>query len=181
MLDLVTQLDVACPLGLDDLGGPWDTAVSNAMREFGELGRASKSLVRDEIDGDRSWILMGWAERAASLAVRQQDAEALLYGLVGLSLVNLAQIDERDVMVLLPLFVRAAQMLSTDPDDTFRKAEALADTQGSVWLAQFVPTEPYGSLMIHTERGFGPTFAFVRKEVAWDPLTTLAPWMDENQ
>jgi hypothetical protein len=165
MSELLASLDIPSPLGLDDLGGSWDAAIYEGCRRFAELGDDAKHEIREKIDRDRSWAIVSWAEGMASLAVREQDGNRLVYGLVGLSLFSHTDFDPRDAIVVYPLFVRAAQLIGEDPDEVTRAAAGLSDSAGRGWLLGLLPADRHDGASMHEEVGAGREFAFRRRDV----------------
>ena len=100
MSGLAPLLDMPTPVGLEDLGGAWDTALYRECRRFARLDEEAKRAVRGEMNRDRSWAIVGWAEGMASLGVREKDRDRLVYGLVGLSLFCWQDFDQRDAAVI---------------------------------------------------------------------------------
>lgn len=162
---------------LGELGGRWDEAVFAACRRFGQLQAGAKSEVRSSLGRSRSWALLGWAEGMASLAVREANPERLVYGLVALSLVDRSVVDERDVLLILPLYARAAQLLGLDCRTLVATAAGVADAPGRMWLAG-VAFESAALPATHREVGSGRDFVFARILEDWDPEQALAAFAD---
>jgi hypothetical protein len=74
----------------------------------------------------RHWdILLYFAERAATLAVRRKDPKLLKLGLIAASLSLSLAPDWRDVLLVFPVLYHAAGMLGVDPAQLFREVGVL--------------------------------------------------------
>ena len=180
MIPLLEQLDAPSPHGLNDLGGAWDMAVLDGCRAFARLDEGAKRAIREAMNRDRSWAVVGWAEGMASLAVRQRDRQLLLYGLVGLSLFDRQDFDSRDAALVYPLFVRAAELLGEDADEVTDAAAELTDSIGRAWLLALLPAGEYRVPSTHEEHGSGATFSFRRSGESWDPMTELGDLVESD-
>lgn len=70
----------------------------------------------------RHWdILLYFAERAATLAVRRKDPEHLKRGLIAAGLSWTLAPDWRDVLLVFPVLYHAARMLNMDPEQLFHE------------------------------------------------------------
>jgi hypothetical protein len=76
-------------------------------------------------------VLSAFAERAASLAVRQQDERELRAGLYAAALALALTTDAREVLPSVALLYRAATMIGRDPD---REFAAVSD-----WIGDHAP------------------------------------------
>jgi hypothetical protein len=74
------------------------------------------------------WALIGWSERAATLAVRLGSRELVVLGLVAASLPR--TIDTREILRIVPLHRRAATLVGADVDAVFSSAAAHTDQRG---------------------------------------------------
>lgn len=123
---------------------------------------------RERIEGEDArpfWIGLGWAEVAASRAVRREDRSLLRLAIAALALVDEAGvIDGRDVRVVGGLLRRACELLGLSIDKEIRAARllpAVADLDSPFfgWLSAASPTMN----TLHEEVGEGASFAFIRK------------------
>jgi hypothetical protein len=181
MSKLTAQLDAPSPKGLQELGGAWDAAVFDECRRFTTLDETQKQAVRDQMSRDRSWAIVSWAEGMATLAVREGDRQRILYGLVGLSLFDSDEIDARDVQVVYPLFVRAAERIGEDADELTGAAAHLTDSVGRRWLLALLPARGHRVERSHVERGSGRDFRFERVGTDWDPEAELADFAEGDR
>lgn len=89
-------------------------------------------------DGGR--VLNAFAERAASMAVRRQDARELRAGLLALLIAQRVSREQREIMPTLALLYRAAEMIGHDPRVEFTQ---ICDKFGaSIALVNFVRRTP---------------------------------------
>ena len=141
------------------------------VREFAGASRDAKRTAREAMTKERSWALMGWAQRMATLAVRLRSPQLVVLGLVGLSLHR--DVDVRDVLVEVPLLRRAAALIGEDPPQLFDAAAGLTDDDGAAWLAGLRDSPMGPADMGYVEEGSGESFAFRRAEPSWDPEVEL--------
>ena len=92
------------------------------------LTRSSAPLLEDEVRPEHAQVLLAFAERAATLAVRRRDTSVLTAGLKALTLA--ADLDARDATILLPLYFDAAMRLDSDPAVLFATAVVSAPKDG---------------------------------------------------
>ena len=180
MSQLAARLDSLGPVGLRELGGAWDDEILIEIRRFATLDESNKQAIRSEMNQDRSWAIVSWAEGMATLAVREADPQRLVYGLVGLSLFERNEFDAREAMVVYPLFVRAAELIGEKPDDLALAAAALSDSAGRLWLLERLPSEQHRIASTHSERGVGRDFRFQRLAEDWDPEAELSDYDDDR-
>jgi hypothetical protein len=148
------------------------------IRHFASVDEGAKRAIRDGIGRDRSWVIVGWAEGMASLAVRTGRRDYLCLGLVGLSLFDASEFDARDALIVYPLFVRAAELLGESPDQIAREAAQLTDSMGADWILKLLPSNRHATQATHTEMGQGPDFAFKRRVRARDAESELADFVE---
>ena len=179
MSGLASVLDAQSPTRLNDLGGRWDKAILTACHQLTLLDSTQSGRVRREINRDRSWALIGWAERMASLGVRTQSREVLVLALVGLSFFDQAVIDSRDAEVVYALLVRATALIGDDPKQVADLAAQQSDPPGREWLLGRMP-QPHSAVPpTHSEEGEGSRFGFRRRESDWDPEAELSEFADD--
>ncbi|MEU6371829.1 hypothetical protein [Streptomyces sp. NPDC046909] len=86
-------------------------------------------------------VLSAFAERAASIAVRHQDARELRAGLLAAAIANSITGDEREALPALALLHRAAEMIGNDPRLEFSSVyEIWGGREGA--LAKFLRRSP---------------------------------------
>ncbi|MEV6283672.1 hypothetical protein [Kribbella sp. NPDC051770] len=86
-------------------------------------------------------VLATYAERAASLAVRDRDANKIRTALIATAIALDLTDDFRDVIPSLALLYRAAELIDLDPPTEFRTAATLLDLQAPE-LTQFPRRSP---------------------------------------
>lgn len=112
-----------------------------------------------------SWALLGWAEMAASRAVRMDDSSLLRLGIAAVALVDeWGAVDGRDARVVGGLLRRVCDLLGLGIGDETQAASRLLVVVGVgnrlfEWLAAASPT----SNLLHEEIGEGASFTFARK------------------
>lgn len=82
-------------------------------------------------------VLRAYAERMASLAVRERDPQALRRGLLALALAGLGS-GSLDALAELPLFHDAAGRLDEDPAPLFRSVGEIAGGGAAATLESFL-------------------------------------------
>jgi hypothetical protein len=89
------------------------------------------------LDALHAPVLRAFAERMASFAVRQRSSEPLRRGLLALALGGAAD-DEREMIMVLPLIYRSAQLIDADPDSLFGEtSQALGGGTASELIRDF--------------------------------------------
>lgn len=161
-MTLRTLLSAPSPGELRDLGGEWD------QRVLAEItGPAARAAAPGQhlLDRDASWVLLGWVERMATLAVRRNSADLLAAAVSGLTLADRSAIDERDVLVVSAVCGRAAELLGLDWEQLRLLADPLVDSAGRSWLAAIAGSATSGLPATYVESGSGVAFAFEREPV----------------
>ncbi|HEX2203894.1 MAG TPA: hypothetical protein VHG91_11375 [Longimicrobium sp.] len=82
-------------------------------------------------------FLLAFAERMASLAVRERSPDRLRLGLAAVALEDFRYDSREDLLVLAPLY-HAAGKIGADPRDLFDEAAALAPGAGADGLRSFL-------------------------------------------
>jgi hypothetical protein len=148
------------------------------VREFADAPGDAQRELRETMTRERSWALMRWAQRMATVAVRLGSSRLVVLGLVGLSLHR--DVDERDALVEVALLRRAATLLGEDPPSLFDAAAELTDADGAAWLAELRDSLMGPADMGYVEEGQGDDFAFRRAEPAWEPEVELKHVLDPD-
>ena len=86
-------------------------------------------------------VLAAFAERAASIAVRHQDERELRAGLLAAALALALTDEPREVLPVLALLYRAAEMIGHDPRLEFSSANALTGGKAT-GLVDFLQRSP---------------------------------------
>jgi hypothetical protein len=88
--------------------------------------------------GERQWMAYAvFAERMASLSVRRRSARELRDGLVAVQLALARTDDQRDVLPVLSLLYRAAELIGADPEQEFIRAARVGSAATAEILAGF--------------------------------------------
>jgi hypothetical protein len=180
MSALTERLDLASPQGVEDLGGAWDQGVLEACRQLAAMDETAKEAIRAEMTTDRSWSLLGWAQRMATLTVRTGDPELAATALAGLSLFDRRDFDGREALVVRALLLRAVSLTGADPSLAVGAAAAGTDALGRDWLRGLGDGYPAPDQMGFVERGSGPSFRFDPVGEEWDPELELGDFADED-
>jgi hypothetical protein len=178
MSELTATLDALSDADLERLPSAWDERVTAGVREFADATRDAKRPVREAMTRERSWALMRWANRMATLAVRLRSPQVAVLGLVGLSLHR--DVDVRDALVEVALLRRAAALVGEDPPRLFDAAAELTDEEGAAWLAGLRDSPMGPADMGYVEQGRGDDFTFRRAEPSWDPEVELKDVLDPD-
>jgi hypothetical protein len=176
--ELTATLDALSDRDLERLPSAWDERVTGGVREFANAPRDAKRALREAMTRERSWAMMRWAQRMATVAVRLGSPQLVVLGLVGLSLQR--DVDERDALVEVPLLRRAATLVGEDPPSLFDAAAELTDEEGAAWLAELRDSPMGPADMGYVEEGRGDDFAFRRAEPDWDPEVELKDVLDPD-
>ncbi|MFG1948716.1 hypothetical protein [Nonomuraea sp. NPDC048826] len=119
--------------GRDDLPSARDGQIRDLLFEVVDGKTFDQAAAFVPRAGDR--VLTAFAERAASIAVRHQDARELRAGLLAVAIAQKITDDPRDSLPGLALLYRAAVMIGHDPDAEFRAANEVTDGRAGGLLA----------------------------------------------
>lgn len=108
--------------------GPRDTEIAELISTV--VSREDFDNLASGLDLDSGRILNLFAKRAASLAVRRDDAEWIRLGLIAALLSGTVE-DYREIARTNSLLFRAAELLGSDPVALFESAAGLADSDGA--------------------------------------------------
>ncbi|HCN76762.1 MAG TPA: hypothetical protein DIT13_06160 [Verrucomicrobiales bacterium] len=87
-------------------------------------------------------VLLAFAERQATLAVRVKSKELLVRALIAVGLSAEIRADEREGMMILPLPWHSAQFLDYNPADVFKQAATVLPAVGAQALVSFSQRSP---------------------------------------
>lgn len=125
--ELMVALAAPCPVGENDLGGDWDRRVGAAVAALRDADPIVVHAAAAEISrGAQAWALLGWAERAGSLALRQRRPRVLEDAALAIVLVDNGIIDTRDIWIAVSLLKVAARRLRVPFPDCVRAALSVA-------------------------------------------------------
>ena len=92
---------------------------------LGAASGATFDQLKQAMPRDADRVLGAFAERAASIAVRHQDARELRAGLLAAAIALAMSGDPKEVLPTLALLYRAAEMIGHDPNLEFANANEL--------------------------------------------------------
>jgi hypothetical protein len=154
----------------------WRAAVERSLRR----DRPKWIAGADELTRDRSWVLLGWSETAASLVVAGRRGRASRVRAIAFAFAVLAAspLDRRDIQVVAALVRRACVLAGLDFHRLARRgcrhAGALGDGTWA-WLRNAPASTP----ATHRETGTGSSFLFERvsgrPEPVAEPVADVAP------
>lgn len=116
----------------------------------GEIARIVDRFARDieqgcpraPLNGDQGQALAVFAERMASLAVRDRDPEYIRRGLLALGLAASVSYDVREEILVMSLLWRSAVLLGIDAAHLFTSIGAVLNGRGGQQLASFAQRSP---------------------------------------
>jgi hypothetical protein len=83
------------------------------------LGQNEFASLQEFFDSDHADMLLAFAERMASLAVRRQSRQDIHRGLLAAGIAASLSIDSREVILILPLMWHSAEIIGLDPCQEF--------------------------------------------------------------
>src|SRR5262249_46769613 len=95
------------------LNRPIPVARDTEIRDL--LATASPQALATVLDQSHASVLQAFAERMAALAVRRHDPDVLRDGIRAVAAAFEVADDEREVLLVLPLLWRSAELLELDP------------------------------------------------------------------
>lgn len=101
-----------------------DDKINGIIASFVGYDNDQLMLIIKEVSGDNARIFGLFAERMASLAVRENDITRVRQGLLGL-LIYSQTVDHRDVLLVLSLLYDATIKTSNDPKDIFEEVGSI--------------------------------------------------------
>jgi hypothetical protein len=109
-----------------------DQRVERVVRELMQSEPGDLVELREQADRDNLALLLEWADRASSLAVRRGDPDLLLSAVFAFGFAESAGADEWTF--LQAQLRQAARIIGRDPDDVWAAAIARSDEPGAAWL-----------------------------------------------
>jgi hypothetical protein len=95
------------------LSRPIPVARDTEIRDL--LAAAPPQTLAAVLDQSHAPVLLAYAERMAALAVRRHDPDVLRDGIRAVAAAFTVTADEREVLLVLPLLWRSAELLGLDP------------------------------------------------------------------
>lgn len=142
------------------LPAPQDAQIGDLLEAWSRLGKKERAESCQSLSYHQSLVLLGYSERAASLAVRQNRAHLIFLGLLALG-VDDWRFDYRDNLVRVALHYDAALRLDVNPQAVFERAASLLEPTAARGLRAFLQRRPedqslkvMGSLAGTDEGGF---------------------------
>lgn len=127
--------------GQQPLPHPRDFQISELLEAWMKLDAAARQTFLEGISAEKRPTLMVYAERMASMAVREGDQSMVVRGLLALSL-NVQPDDRRGVDALLSLHYDAARRLAVEPSLLFEKTASLLPVSSENILRSFLRRKP---------------------------------------
>ncbi len=112
-----------------------DEGIGKILLSLSSIRPSEVGLMSDSITGDNARVLGLYAERMASLAVRENSVKKVKLGLIAL-LINAQTEDSRDALLVLSLLYDAASKTSDNPKQVF--SEAASVIGGEKFLNDFL-------------------------------------------
>lgn len=116
---------------------PLDLEICEWLRDWRKLDDPSRRDVTEEIVDARRSTLLAFSERMASLAVRRDDRELIVLGLLALGLDGWQRADWRDNALIVALHYDAAHRCGIAPDEIFEEAAALLPPEPAKFIRRF--------------------------------------------
>lgn len=134
-----------------------DTAVGGLVSVFIDGEAETRERLLSASRKENSFTLIVFAERMATLAVRESSPRRIRDGLVAL-IIEGFKFDYRDNMCVWAPLYHSAVKLGADPDLIFREAASLANTEVSRWLIDFAnrPAPGKSLKVFGFTEGYGP-------------------------
>jgi hypothetical protein len=101
-----------------------DKKITEVLASLGSCDEKQFNAIVDRVVGDNSRVLGLYAERMASLAVREKNPERVKQGLLGLLIYSRTE-DPRDVLLVLTLLHDAVVKLGKNPKEVFGEMSAV--------------------------------------------------------
>lgn len=140
------------------LPAPTDDALAEIVSAFTAWPAPVRERFLANLPDDRRGIFAIFGHRAATLALRREDAELLRLGLVGNVIANTPIPPNRNVDTALAVFYHCAQKLELETAELFDEAARFADAEMAAALKTFgrragVTLNQFGWRVIRTEEG----------------------------
>lgn len=152
--------------GYSRISNEIDGDIARAIEFFAARSLNEKERLTAEMSAAQAGVLATYGERMASLAVRRGDRSLLISGLVALAIAYGTSDDYREVLRVVPLHYRSAQLLGADPNQVFREASASVPAASQApLLGQLArPPEDRGiDVMGYEEGADADGFVYVRR------------------
>jgi hypothetical protein len=149
--------------GLDLVPDPRDENIAQLIKTWMGLSGESRKEAQSQLSRQQSSVLQTFAERMASLAVRDRNPELLLLGVLALGIEG-GNSDWRENYLLVPLYYDAAQRIGANPTPIFENVAHLVGGTFAGYLRMFIQDpKPIGVMGYQ----IGPSSDGFRYERTW--------------
>lgn len=118
-----------------------DSKIGKLVRLFRDAPESERRHFFKRRDEDTSWFLIAFAERTASLAVREKSRDRVLDGLLAL-IIEDYRVDPRDNLTRLAVLYDAAARIGASPEELFAEAASFASNAVARSLVEFPMRRP---------------------------------------
>ena len=141
---------------------PLDNKLTEICRRFAGSDATTRAITRTSVSMEDFYTLFTFAQRSAVFALRDNQSSHIIDGLTAIAVIELKRVDFRDALVALALLYNAAIRIGDNPDTLVRTAVALAESNMSAVMEEFINRSPndkdlrqWGHLVVETENGPG--------------------------
>lgn len=156
----------------------WDRSLIEAISKIQSLEDGERE--RELLTADNTWTLIAWAINCAVQSVRSDDGAALPYALVGLALCTESDVDERELLRVLPLLSRSAEIVGLGCRHLTTVASAMSDAAASRWISKHVDCSMRPEDAGYEETGKGNEFRYELVGADWDVESELRDFLDSD-
>jgi hypothetical protein len=122
----ILELDANHGYGLEPIPVERDSQIARLLDDYASAPQAESHDFRERLGVRHAPVLRAFAERMASLAVRECSLRPLRVALLALALGGAAD-DVREAILILPLVYRSAELIGADAAALFAEAAAMCD------------------------------------------------------
>src|SRR5262245_24053367 len=123
--------------GHSRMPNPVDESVVQFITRYRDSDGEAQERIRSSLTEDYTAGLLAFAERMAVLAVRENDPERVLYGLLAIALEDF-RVDQREDLLVLSLLLNSAIRIKADPEKIFKQAAGSARPRVAEVMLQFL-------------------------------------------
>lgn len=113
-----------------------DSLATSIVTDYIHGSENERSFIRSSFNVDQSFGWLAYAERLASLALKENSKQNILYGLVALVIEGF-KLDARENILILSLLNNSATKLGVDPTIIFNEASRIAPPSIASYLHDF--------------------------------------------
>jgi hypothetical protein len=129
--------------GFAPIPSPIDEKISSLIKLFIQVSPAERLIFYEKARSPIPGFFLNFAERAATLAVREQSRQWIVEGLIALIIENCRAGDCRDTIVRLAPLYHAAGKIGLDADTLFREIASYIDNEAAKHMRNFPDRLPY--------------------------------------